>query len=523
MKELNKIPSDESINRSLDHSQDTEVACGEAETEIFGLKQRLSDLEEMVDITRDEPRIVGVVGMHGIGKTTLVKEFFETWKSFFVRRCLLQDLNEIAKYNAMRLQSLPGMLLKELFTDDSIDEETYEPYKKKLCKNKVFIVLDGISDKTHIEVLLQGHREWTKKGSKIVIATNDRSLLEGFVQDADIYEVPQLNQRDSLKHFHRYAFSHHSPAHKNKEDKEAFMKVSKEFVHYARGHPLALQLLGEELYGKPVAYWEEKLHTLSPSIRDRVLQVSYDELSPKLKDAFLDIACFRSHDLVYVTSLLDSSGPEATIIIKALQNKFLINTSDSSRVDMHDLLYTFATELCSDTNGKRRHRRDVKNVLQKPVRLPMIDLNQLQIFHFFLSLLTVFVCCWLQGGKDNVRVIGIFLDLSQIKEEMTLGIKHFKRMRDLRYLKLYSSHCPQECKPNDKIRIPEGLDFPLEEVRCLHWLKYPLEELPPNFNPKNLVDLKLPYSEIEQIWKDMKVLLFTNSLIVSFGPALLGD
>lgn len=135
----------------------------------------------------------------------------------------------------------------------------------------------------------------------------------------------------------------------------------------------------------------------------------------------------------------------------------------------------------------------------------------------------MFVCCWLQGGKDNVRVIGIFLDLSQIKEEMTLGIKHFKRMRDLRYLKLYSSHCPRECKPNDKIRIPEGLDFPLEEVRCLHWLKYPLEELPPNFNPKNLVDLKLPYSEIEQIWKDTKVLLFTNSLIVSFGPALLGD
>lgn len=98
---------------------------------------------------------------------------------------------------------------------------------------------------------------------------------------------------------------------------------------------------------------------------------------------------------------------------------------------------------------------------------------------------------------------------------MTLGIKHFKKMRDLRYLKLYSSHCPQECKPNHKIRIPEGLDFPLEEVRCLHWLKYPLKELPPNFNPKNLIDLKLPYSEIEQIWKDKKVCIFINSLIVS--------
>ena len=108
---------------------------------------------------------------------------------------------------------------------------------------------------------------------------------------------------------------------------------------------------------------------------------------------------------------------------------------------------------------------------------------------------------------------------------MTLGPKHFQRMPGLRYLKLYSSHCPQECKPNDKIRIPEGLDFPLEEVRCLHWLKYPLEELPPNFNPKNLVDLKLPYSAIVQIWEDNKVRLFYQKLncFLVFVPTLLVD
>ena len=375
LNELNKCSSDESMKRSLDHSQDPEVACGEAETEVFGLKQRLSDLEEMVDIKRDESRIVGVVGMHGIGKTTLVKAFFEKWQSSFMRSYLLQDINEIAVYNATRLGILSGMLLKGLFKDENIDEETYESYEKKLFKQKVFIVLDRMSDKTQLDVLLKDQCKWIKKGSKIVITTNDRSLLKGFVHDTDIYEVPQLNHRDGLKHFHRYAFSHHYVAHKNNEDKEAFMKVSPKFVRDARGHPLALQLLGEELCGKPLAFWEEKLKTLSPSIRDRVLQVTYDELSPKLKDAFLDIACFRSLDLVYVTSLLDSSGPEAMHIIEALKNKFLINTSNSSRVEMHDLLYTFAKKLFSETNGKRRYQRDVNDVFKKPVRLPMIDSN----------------------------------------------------------------------------------------------------------------------------------------------------
>ncbi|EOA18950.1 hypothetical protein CARUB_v10007584mg [Capsella rubella] len=474
LKELNRIPSDGSLTRSLDHSQNAEGPFGKTEPEIFGLEQRLLELQEMVDSKRDETRIIGVVGMHGIGKTTLVNKFFETRKSHFVKHCLLRDISELVKFKGRRSECLTGMLLKGLLADDNIDEETYEPYKKKLCKNKVFIVLDGISEKTQIEVLLKDHHDWTKKGSKIVIATNDRSLLEGFVQDADIYEVPQLNHRDGLKHFHLYAFSHNSVAHKNNYEKETFKKVSSKLVSYVRGHPLALQLLGEELCEKPVAKWEEKLNTLSPSIRSRVLQVSYDELSPKLKDAFLDIACFRSRDLVYVTSILDSSGPEAKLIIEALKDKFLINTSDSSRLEMHDLLYNFAKEICSESQGKRRHQRNANNVLRK------------------------------QGGNNNVRVIGIFLDLSQIKEEITLGVKHFKKMCDLRYVKLYSSHCPQQCKPNHKIRIPEGLDFPLEEIRCLHWLNYPLEELPPNFNPKNLVDLKLPYSEIEQIWKNKK-------------------
>lgn len=102
-----------------------------------------------------------------------------------------------------------------------------------------------------------------------------------------------------------------------------------------------------------------------------------------------------------------------------------------------------------------------------------------------------------------------------MKTDVTLGTDHLKMMRDLRYLKFYSSHCPQECEPKENIHIPEELELPLEEVRCLHWLNFPKDELPQDFNPKNLVDLKLPYSKIRQIWRDEKVRLWINSLIAS--------
>ncbi|CAH8354216.1 unnamed protein product [Eruca vesicaria subsp. sativa] len=477
---LSKISLDESTS---EHAQNTRGEEQEEEEEeagqICGLKQRLEELAETVDIHGVETRIVQVVGMPGIGKTTLLKAFYEKWYTRFSRRVLLQNISGIVK--EVGLERLPVMLLRELLGKDDIDDdETYDEYKEQLRKDKVFIVLDGTSDETHIQTLFEGLGEWIKKGSKIVIATRAVSRDPMILHT---YFVPLLCYRDGLEHFNRYAFDQ-----QNKHDREAFTKVSKEVVRYARGHPQVLKILGEELRDKPFPYWKEKLDSLpqklSPSIRDRVLQVTYDELSQEQKDAFLDIAFFRSHDLVYVKSLLDSSSPKATMTIDALKDKFMIYISDS-RVEMHDLLYTFAMEVGSEAyakDGRGRHRiwhRQNKNNGDM--------LNKLRKR---------------KGGGTSVRCF--FLDLYDMKNDVTLGRDHLKKMRHLRYLKFYSSHCPQECEPKENIHIPDGLELPLEEVRCLHWLNFPEDELPQGFNPKNLVDLKLPYSKIKHIWKEEK-------------------
>lgn len=90
----------------------------------------------------------------------------------------------------------------------------------------------------------------------------------------------------------------------------------------------------------------------------------------------------------------------------------------------------------------------------------------------------------------------------------------FAKMSYLRYLKIYSSQCPQECDRDIKLNFPEGLQLPLNEVRCLHWLKFPLKEVPQDFNPENLVDLKLPYSNIERVWEENKVLSLVSASVI---------
>ncbi|CAD5333991.1 unnamed protein product [Arabidopsis thaliana] len=473
---------------SVDPSEsiDTLSSVGGEKDKTFGIKQRLKELEEKLDLVKYKgTRVIGVVGMPGIGKTTLVKELYKMWQGKFSRYALIDQIR--GKSNNFRLECLPTLLLEKLLPElnspqlDSI-EEPYKTHKGLLRERKVLVVLDDVSGREQIYALLgkydlHSKHEWIKDGSRIIIATNDISLLKGLVHDT--YVVRQLNHRDGLQLFRYHAF-HYDQTIPPKVD---FMKLSDEFVHYARGHPLALKILGRELNEKNMKHWETKLKILAQSPTTyigEVVQVSYDELSLAQKDAFLDIACFRSQDVDYVESLLVSSDPGSAEAIKALKNKFLIDTCDG-RVEMHDLLYRFSRELDlkASTQGDIKQRRlwlyqDIINVQQKTM---------------------------VKGAAD---VRGIFLDLSEVKVETSLDRELFKNMRNLRYLKLYNSHCPQECKTNNKINMPDGLELPLKEVRCLHWLKFPLEELPNDFDPINLVDLKLPYSEIERLWDGVK-------------------
>lgn len=116
---------------------------------------------------------------------------------------------------------------------------------------------------------------------------------------------------------------------------------------------------------------------------------------------------------------------------------------------------------------------------------------------------------------------GISLDMSQVTN-MPLESSVFTKMCNLRYLKFYGSTCPRECEGDCKLNFPDGLSLPLEEVRCLDWLKYPLEELPADFNPRDLVDIRLPYSKIKQVWEGSKVSVdMSGSLVLLWSGRLL--
>ncbi|CAN8246081.1 unnamed protein product [Cochlearia groenlandica] len=443
----------------------------------FGVKERFKQLEEKIHFDDEETRFIGVVGMPGIGKTTLAKMLYEKWEHKFKSGMFFPHVGTMSKeYGLDWLQKrLMQELLKDINPNIGYTENAHEVWKDYLLKRKVFVVLDDIRGKKQIKFLL-GKRDWIKKGSKIVITSSDKSLLQELVQDT--YVIPRLNSRDSLQCFTNHAFGLDYA-------KGNFLKLSRYFLDYAKGNPLALRALGVELCGKDEAYWEKRIGTLKQSshkmIQD-VLRRRFDELTEKQKDAFLDVACFfKSENAGYVRCLVDScvyGTSELWGEIRDLTNKFLINIS-GGRVEMHDILCTFAKELCSQA-------------LAKNTEFKFRLWNNEHIIHV------------LNNNLEMKSVRGIFLDMSEVLETMNMDANIFSSMCNLLYLRIYSSTFRHEDKANFKISIPKELQLPLDKVRYLHWLKFPLEKLPPDFNASKLVNLELPHSSIKQLWEGVK-------------------
>ncbi|CAH2046410.1 unnamed protein product [Thlaspi arvense] len=443
-------------------------------TPRFGVEQRLKQLEEKLQFGYEQTRFVGVVGMLGIGKTTLAKMLYEKWEDKFKSGMFFPDVGTMSKEHGLDwLQKrLMQELLKDIRPNIGYTENAHEFWKDDLLSRKVFVVLDDVSGKKQIKFLL-GKRDWIKKGSKIVITSSNESLLQDLVNDT--YEVPRLNSRDSLQCFTNHAFGLDYA-------KGKFMKLSRNILDYAKGNPLALKALGVELRGKDEAYWEQRIGTLtqrSNKMIQDVLSRRYDELTRGQKDAFLDVACFfKSENANFVRCLVDSCDSEAWDDMRDLTDKFLVSIS-GCRVEMHDMLCTFAKELASQALAKNTgiqfrlwNHQDIICVLK----------NKLEI--------------------KNVR--GFFLDMSEVPGIMSVDAKIFSSMCNLLYLKIYSSAFLQEGKADFKIGISEELQLPLDKVMYLHWLKYPLEKLPSDFNAKKLVNLELPYSSIKQVWDGVK-------------------
>ena len=143
--------------------------------QLVGVESRVEEIYKLLELELDDRvTFVGICGMGGIGKTTIARVVYERLSNKYEGSCFLANVREISeKRGVVHLQQ---MLLSKILHDTDLNicdgYEGISLIRRRLCKKKVFLVLDDVDQLEQLEQLA-GINDWFGSGSRIVITTRD--------------------------------------------------------------------------------------------------------------------------------------------------------------------------------------------------------------------------------------------------------------------------------------------------------------------------------------------------------------
>ncbi|XP_030924527.1 protein SUPPRESSOR OF npr1-1, CONSTITUTIVE 1-like [Quercus lobata] len=473
-----------SIVRVISHKLNDDT-FSDIDEGLIGLDSRVLELESCLNVGSNDVRFIGIWAMGGMGKTTLASVVYHMVSKEFEACSFIADVRELSEKHGLVFlqQKLVSDILKEtdLKVKDTLDGICV--IKNRFRHKKILLVLDDVHESDQLDMLARKH-DWFGPGSRIIITTRDEHVLKEHEVN-QIYEVKGLNGEHALHLFCLKAF-------KSKHVPDDYLKLSKDFLNYAGGLPLALKVFGSFLYGKSIVDWKNAIERLKEFPNEKiseVLQISFDGLHDLEKETFLYIACIFNHEKKDdVVQILNVLGLHAGIGLNELIDKSLLKIMDEDIVWMHDLLVKMGRHIVfrEYPNDPGRHSRlwhyeDIDKVLKR------------------------------NKGTGAIQAIDIS-GIHQAAKEARWNLDAFSKMDNLRFLRIRNV-----CLQHGPKRLPNDL-------RILDWSNYPSKSLPSSFQADELVQLCLQHSKIEQLsiriksFDKLKIIDLANSLNLTKTP-----
>ncbi|XVE68892.1 hypothetical protein DITRI_Ditri09bG0105800 [Diplodiscus trichospermus] len=226
--------------------------------------------------TENQIDVIPIVGMGGIGKTTLAQLIYND-KRVEKRFDLKAWVCVSEEFDAFRVTKT---ILEEISSSGNAGQNLNQlqlKIKEKLLQKKFLIVLDDVWHKSYVDwEVLKSPFTFGAKNSKIIVTTRDENVAS-IMGNVPSYHLNLLSNDKCWQLFSKHAFSGTSPSmHPN------LMVVGEAIAKRCNGLPLAALTLGGLLRCKPdIDEWNKILHSNLWDIPDDA-GLSTPHLSPLL-------------------------------------------------------------------------------------------------------------------------------------------------------------------------------------------------------------------------------------------------
>ncbi|KAK9205651.1 hypothetical protein WN943_015919 [Citrus x changshan-huyou] len=174
---------------------------------LVGLNSRIEQIKPFLCMDLwDTVQIVGIWGMGGIGKTTLAEAIFDQFSGEFDGKYFAKNVRRKSETEG-GLEDLQKEMLSTILSEKLEVAGPNIPVftKGRVQRMKVLIVLDDVNKVGQLEGLIGGLHQYGP-GSRIVVTTRDKRVLEEFGVEEKIYRVKGLEFEEAFELFCKFAF-----------------------------------------------------------------------------------------------------------------------------------------------------------------------------------------------------------------------------------------------------------------------------------------------------------------------------
>ncbi|KAL2568599.1 hypothetical protein AAZX31_18G084300 [Glycine max] len=267
------------------------------EDDVVGLDGPRDTLKNWLTKGREKRTVISVVGIPGVGKTTIAKQVYDQVRNNFECHALITVSQSYSAEGLLRrlLDELCKLKKEDPPKDVSNMESLTEEVRNRLRNKRYVVLFDDVWNETfwdHIESAVIDN----KNGSRILITTRDEKVA-GYCKKSSFVEVLKLEEplteEESLKLFSMKAFQYSSDGDCPEELKD----ISLEIVRKCKGLPLAIVAIGGLLSQKDESAPEwgqfsrdqcldlernSELNSIT-----KILGLSYDDLPINLRSCLL--------------------------------------------------------------------------------------------------------------------------------------------------------------------------------------------------------------------------------------------